>query len=708
MNENKNEKVINLLKHDIAEIYFVRVVFALAILIFSVSNVYQFTLDEFNQNNDFATYLYLKLIINIIAIAIFIVTLISRKVLKNINVISFIFLLSFFYALSFNGLFKGHGWALNYNLIAITMLVYALNISTKRLILFTILSNAVVIYFSIDHFDNPVAVQFLILYLIVTLSLTLIKGLKQSFDSSIVQLDSFFEEIFNAMRDSVFLIDPISHNINFTNKTAKKAFGEVESIEKYILPEFQSTFKTALKMIFDFKGSWEGELQIQDKRGINYIGMVSLSYFKLKNQELIFMKITDISKLKFAEKQLKDVLIDIQEKNSQLEESKRAIMNILEDVVAERAEATAKEQKLSAVLQSITEGVIVLDINHRIYLYNDSVLRMLGLSAKDLDGKLFSEILDIRDEATDESRSSIIDKAFQGEVITSHVGSVLKRKDGKDLPVSESASPIFNDQKQVQRVVIVIRDATEQRKIDKMRSEFVSVVSHQLRTPLTSINWYVELLTDPDASTNLNDAQRESLQRIGEGNQRMIRLINDLLNVSRIETGRNFTITPEQTNYVQLIKEVIDEQQIIAEKKGMKINFDQKGITDITLNIDKEKIRQVIMNLLSNAVKYSHPNTDVLMRFGKDEKYIYLDIIDNGIGIPEEQQVRVFEKFFRADNAVTQQTEGTGLGMYIGQSIARAHDGDVTFYSKQNEGSTFTLKLPLKWEPSVESPTFDA
>lgn len=676
-----------------------RVLLALGIMLFTITTLYEASQPLFSQDKEFSTYIYLRIILSLTTISIFIASFVSKKLASKIHDISFFFFLAFFYVLSFNNLVKDTVWGLNYSLLVLAMFIFASFISLRKIVAFFILSNAVVIYFSVQSYEAIEARQFLLVYLIVTASFTLIRLLRDRFDASANQLDQFFEEIFNAIRDSVLLIDPISNKVVFNNKTAVKVFGSVSDVEKRIAKEYINTYKTALKMIYDFKGNWEGEIEFQDKRGINFISLVSISYFRVKAQELIFVKIADISKLKYAEKQLKDVLLDVQEKNNQLQESKKAIMNILEDVVVEREEAKSQEQKLAAILQSITEGVIVLDINKRVFLFNDALLRMLKLNAEDISNKLFSEVLDFRNEKTDESIGDFVEKAYQGETVNSsaNINSILRRRDGSDLPISESASPIYNDQKQVHRVVVVIRDATEQRRVDKMRTEFVSVVSHQLRTPLTSINWYVELLDDPETSSNLNEMQKESVARIGEGNKRMIALVNDLLNVSRIETGKNFTLEVAETEYVGLIKEVIDEQRIVAQKKGIDIEFNTIGIENLNLNIDKVKIRQVIMNLLSNAVKYSLPNSEVLLKFGKDEKNIYLDIIDHGIGIPEDQQDRVFEKFFRANNAVTQQTEGTGLGMYIGKSIAEAHGGEVTFYSKQNSGTTFTLKLPLEW-----------
>lgn len=686
-----------------AQMHATRTMMGVSLLVTTVLNYVDYNRIDSVNNGSFATYVNFKFLLVIIGIVVFIGSFVVPSLKKNFIDFSVFVYLALFYALSAGAFFDSANWSINYTLIAIAMFVFASNVKLSRVVLFTVASNAMLIFITINRYSQSGIIEFMIVYIITSVCLTMVKVLRNRLDNSIVQVDRLFEEIFNSMRDAIFLLDPSTQKIVFNNKSADKMFGANVEIQNFIAPEYQNTFFTAIKMIFEFKGTWEGELQLQDKKGKFFFSMVSLSYFRMQSAELLFMKIVDITKLKDSDRQLKEVLLDVQDKNKQLEESKRAIMNILEDVVSERAEATAREQKLDAVLQSIVEGVIVLDANHRVYLYNDAALRMLQLKADQVNNHHFSEVLDFRNEITGESINNFIDEVFQGKVVDADYNSVLKRKDGTVLPVNETASPIYNDQNQVQRVVIVIRDATELRKIDKMRSEFVSVASHQLRTPLTSINWYVELLNDPGTNGNLTDIQKESIDRIGEGNHRMINLVNDLLNISRIETGKNLNLIFKPSDFVSLVQEVIQEQQIIAAKRGISIRFDNMGIETLPLNIDREKMRQVVMNLLSNAVKYSFPSNEVLLKIGKDNEYLYLDFVDHGIGIPEAQQERVFEKFFRAENAVTQQTEGTGLGTYISRSIAQAHGGDVFFYSKQNEGTTFTLKIPLFWQPAIVS-----
>ena len=174
----------------------------------------------------------------------------------------------------------------------------------------------------------------------------------------------------------------------------------------------------------------------------------------------------------------------------------------------------------------------------------------------------------------------------------------------------------------------------------------------------------------------------------------MITLINDLLNVSRIETGKNFEIVRKKADLAALLREIIKDQEAIAEKKGIKIICDKNCPKKIILDIDSDKIRQVFQNLLSNAIKYSPENSKVFFGHKKGEKSEIFSIKDSGLGIPKDQQKRIFEKFFRASNVLMTQAEGTGLGLYIVKSIVEGHGGKVWFESEEKKGATFFVELP--------------
>lgn len=230
------------------------------------------------------------------------------------------------------------------------------------------------------------------------------------------------------------------------------------------------------------------------------------------------------------------------------------------------------------------------------------------------------------------------------------------------------------------------------KQLDKAKSEFIGIASHQLRTPLTGIRWFNELLLK-NKEKNLTAKQINFLHQIDESNQRMIKLVNDLLDVSHIETGRKFEVVLGEFKIAEIIKDVIQENAFLINNKKLKIN--NQIPNNLVLFADRDKIRQVLLNLLSNATKYSAEGKMITFRASRQKNQATICVADQGIGIPEAQQKNIFSKFFRASNASLQNSNGTGLGLYIAREVVRAHDGELWFESKEGRGSTFCFSLPL-------------
>ena len=162
-----------------------------------------------------------------------------------------------------------------------------------------------------------------------------------------------------------------------------------------------------------------------------------------------------------------------------------------------------------------------------------------------------------------------------------------------------------------------------------------------------------------------------------------------------METGKNLNILLEKHDLLAIVRDVAEDFKVIGKARNVGVHIEAVGLDKLVINLDRDKIREVIANLISNAVKYSNPNSTVEVKLNVFDGFCYLDVTDHGIGIPKEDQGRIFQKFFRADNAIHLQTEGSGLGTYISRMIARFHGGDVTFYSQSGSHTTFTLKLPI-------------
>jgi signal transduction histidine kinase len=271
---------------------------------------------------------------------------------------------------------------------------------------------------------------------------------------------------------------------------------------------------------------------------------------------------------------------------------------------------------------------------------------------------------------------------------------VYSSKDGMSIPVACVSAALRDGSGHLIGSVIVFRDVTKEREVDRMKSELISIASHQLRTPLTGIKWVLELLMSGQ-SGKLTKDQRDQLEHVSESNERMIALVEDLLNVSHIETGRKFTYVFQRQDFMKIVHAVVEEQQVLAKVKHVSLTISRSSPRVCVSTVDADKIREAITNLVSNAVKYTPKDGHVIVSVEQsNEGETLLHVKDSGIGIPIEQQKRVFERFFRADNAQSQEVNGTGLGLYIAKAIVEGHHGRIWFESQLDKGSTFSFILP--------------
>jgi signal transduction histidine kinase len=288
--------------------------------------------------------------------------------------------------------------------------------------------------------------------------------------------------------------------------------------------------------------------------------------------------------------------------------------------------------------------------------------------------------------------------------------AILKKQDVTiaDLKMNErfldiSLTPVYNFGigETEAGCAILINNITKRKEVDMMKSEFVSVASHQLRTPLTAIRLFTEMLKNGDVGA-LNHDQTEYVDNVYQSTERMVGLVNDLLNITRIESGK-LQVNPERVVLDDFILSVIKEIKPIAEMRKIKIQAKNKTGKKLVVGLDKGLFRQVVHNLIVNAVRYSSDNDSVSVEIEVVGNNFEIRIKDQGIGIPKEVQSRIFEKFYRADNAVRVVTEGTGLGLYLAKMIIESSAGKIWFKSVVDKGTTFFIKMPLRGMKKLES-----
>lgn len=403
-------------------------------------------------------------------------------------------------------------------------------------------------------------------------------------------------------------------------------------------------------------------------------------------------------------KAITNILHDVELQKQDLVNTQNATFNLMEDISEEKEKVTAEKDKINAILHSIGDGVFVIDRDLRIFMYNRAAEQIIGYPSKEAIGKVYKDIVVFVSE-----KESIPEDVFiTSSLATSSTREIplhcaVLNKDGEKIPVYAKASPLMNKRNEVMGSVVVFRDITKEQSIDRAKSEFVSLASHQLRTPLSTINWYAEMLISGDAG-DVTEQQKEFLHEIYNGNQRMVALVNSLLNVSRLELG-TFSVTTEPLTIDTEAKAVINDlKPKVAEKKQkIRTHFD----TAIgTIQADPKLLNIIFLNLLSNAVKYTPENGTISLDISlgkntlptheKEPNAIHIKVRDNGYGIPKKQHDKIFTKLFRADNVVQMDTEGTGLGLYIVKQIVEHVGGRISFTSKINKGTTFHIELPRK------------
>ncbi|MFO7807619.1 MAG: PAS domain S-box protein [Candidatus Moraniibacteriota bacterium] len=364
----------------------------------------------------------------------------------------------------------------------------------------------------------------------------------------------------------------------------------------------------------------------------------------------------------------------------------------LEKSLEKQKEMVDNLEKFKMAVDNASDHIIITDSEGTIMNFNKGAEEITGYKADEVVGEK---------AGTKDNWGGLMDKDVYREMWHTIKDKkenyendfTNKRKSGEKYVAQTSISPVLDQEGEPKFFVGIEKDITELKEIDKAKTEFVSLASHQLRTPLSSINWYAEMLLNGDAG-EVNKEQKEFLKEIYKGNQRMVDLVNALLNVSRIELG-TLAVDPEPTDFNRIAQSVLKEIKPQAENKKQEL---KKKLDDKVPKIkaDPKLVRMVFQNLVSNAVKYTPENGKITLKTEKEDFYVLIKVSDNGYGIPKNQQDKIFTKLFRADNVREKDTEGTGLGLYIVRSIVEQCGGKIGFESAKNKGTTFFVRFPLK------------
>jgi PAS domain S-box-containing protein len=355
---------------------------------------------------------------------------------------------------------------------------------------------------------------------------------------------------------------------------------------------------------------------------------------------------------------------------------------------------TLEEQKnrAEAVVFNVGEGVFAVNLKGEIIVFNQIAEKIVGLKKELIAGQKYDQILQFFNSKTRESYGSFINKVLLEGKSVSLPDTILITANKAEIPVAVNSSPIRNQKGIIVGGIVVFRDITHEREIEEIRNDLISIASHQLRTPLSEIRGLITLLVDNIAGP-LTPKQKEYLDLITVANERMINLVNDLLNISRIEQGR-IQLNFQKVNLGTLTTEICKSLEIQAKQK--------KQILSLTLDqnlpavvADPEKTKEIISNLVENALKYTYDSGTISVRVTAAQGGCWVLVKDSGVGIPKEKQKELFQKFSRLENPLSQKTTGTGLGLYAVKQLVEKQNGRVWVESTEGKGSTFGFVLPI-------------
>lgn len=383
-------------------------------------------------------------------------------------------------------------------------------------------------------------------------------------------------------------------------------------------------------------------------------------------------------------------------KDVELQKTYESLENAYNQVEKEKREIQAERNKLSAVLGGITDAIISLNSDGVIVTFNPAAESLTGYTAAEILGKPFSQVITLK-----ESHAPINDLILQNN--TYKDSPILQKESievtgkNKTATVRLLCRRIASDLGNNVGLIMSLHDTSEQKQLEEMKLDFVSMAAHELRTPLTSISGYLSVFIRENED-KFNDEQMSFLNRIRLSTQRLYALVENLLSVSKIERN-GLTINKKQIDWVSHVREIIQDFHNLAREQRVTLTFQEPQEILPHLIVDPLRIDEVLSNLITNAINYTKTDGHVKVSIEKKDGMLVTSVVDDGPGIPESALPHLFTKFFRVSGKLEQGSKGTGLGLYISKAIVDMHDGKIWVESEVGRGSTFRFALPISQTP---------
>ena len=376
-----------------------------------------------------------------------------------------------------------------------------------------------------------------------------------------------------------------------------------------------------------------------------------------------------------------------------------------------RAEEIIRRERnqIFGIISRMTDGLIVYDIYFRVLLINSKAEEILSVRREDVLGKA------IKPEMQQDPRFKLLVQTIFPSLapkvkrITVQYPEVMEVSftEPKELELQITTNPILDSSGRLTGYLKIIHDISRELAISRMKSEFITIAAHQMRTPLAAVKWTFQTLLAGEAGP-LNEEQLAYVKDGAEVSTYLIKLVGDLLDVAKIEEGK-FGYEFAMVDIVELIEKVLEENKLAAVQRDVNLIFTPPSVALPQIKADPQKISLALQNLISNAIKYNRKGGWVAIEVEREGNYIKTAIRDSGVGIPANEMNRLFSKFFRGSNVIRLETEGSGLGLFIVKNIIKRHGGNIWAQSEEGVGSAFYFTLPVeaKMIPETETPGDD-
>ena len=483
------------------------------------------------------------------------------------------------------------------------------------------------------------------------------------------------EKYLNAQTSSILLKDPKTNNLNFYISTGKKQ----QKLKKITIPKGKGiagfVVKTGIsKLIENTKKEPKFLKDVDTALKFKTNTMIAV---QLKTKKKIIGVLEIINKKKNIPFNTNDL---------EFAESLSSIIALAVENAMLYNQVFEEEKKFEAVLGSSNDGIVLIDTNNKIFLCNSSAKNILGQTNDIYIGRdLFTYLKPFRLSSPLKGWQKSQKNYFSFE---------MALEEFLDTIFLVDAAKIKDSKNQLKGLLLIFRNISELKKVTKIKSEFVGIVSHKLRTPLTLIKEPINLLLE-GLLGELTEKQKNIIFSMKSQSQHLEFLINKLLDFSEIErNASNITLKKDHVLMNNLIEECVDELKPLSNGKSISINIDSKNYV-LTLTIDKTRIRQAIINILENSIKFSPQKSSIIISLDKNNTYGIIKIHDQGPGIPRHEISHIFDSFYQVDKYKTGQIPGIGLGLTITKQIIELHDGLIKINSPKGLGTTVSIFLPV-------------